>query len=403
MKLKHLAFWTFALLFANVAFAGTLDVYCELTKSGDYGSYYGFAHYNFGGGEPTNGVYVGMSSSVSGTDNFDQDGVGGYVNTSNPYLENAFSFPLAPGGGCDYASIYAQCYYATPESEYYQTPSPLCYANTKCYLSVAMNSGGYLSGTSESGWYDCYACVTLAAYPYSGWNFDGWSGDVSSDQPVITVCMNNRDRSETAYFSQADPPAPGGGPDTPPPNGDPTDKNGAVSPIIISFEPGSRYKLTGSDAPVLFDIAANGAPHKIGWTEAGADEAFLWLDRNGNGVADNGAELFGNATPLKNGVRAANGFVALAEFDDNGDHVIDAHDAVWSALRLWRDVNHDGVCQPSEVSALALSGLTAIGIDHHWTGRIDSSGNVFRYEGKFWSGRASSPKPLYDIFFVRID
>src|ERR1043165_1278367 len=88
--------------------------------------------------------------------------------------------------------------------------------------------------------------------------------------------------------------------------------NDRCSPIVINFA-GGGYQLTGADSPVVFDIAATGQPVRIGWTAAGADEAFLCLDRNHNGRIDNGAELFGSATPLKDGSRALNGFPALAE------------------------------------------------------------------------------------------
>jgi len=170
------------------------------------------------------------------------------------------------------------------------------------------------------------------------------------------------------------------------------------SPIVINFENGG-YRLTGADSPVTFDIAAAGQPVRIGWTAAGVDEAFLCLDRNGNGKIDNGAEMFGSSTPLKDGTRAPNGFVALAEFDDNHDGIIDERDAVWNRLLLWRDLNHDGISQPNELAPVVGSGLTAISLDYHYTGRRDVSGNTFRYESQVW---IPTPRPVYDIFFRRV-
>jgi hypothetical protein len=199
-------------------------------------------------------------------------------------------------------------------------------------------------------------------------------------------------------------------PDPPPPGGGGCDGrmlNVAedCSPIVINFENGD-YRLTGRNSPVLFDMRGNGHPLLMGWTAAGADEAFLWLDRNHNGKVTSGAELFGNFTPLKNGRMAINGFEALAEFDANRDGIIDDRDPIWSRLMLWRDLNHNALSESSEVSPLDASDVTAIDLDDHWTGRHDQWGNAFRYKSlisiRNRSGHAVRKQPVYDIFFVSV-
>jgi hypothetical protein len=178
----------------------------------------------------------------------------------------------------------------------------------------------------------------------------------------------------------------------------------ACSPIVINFDNGG-YRLTGADSPILFDITATGHPVWIGWTAAGADEAFLCLDRNHNGQIDSGAELFGSATPLKDGTRAPDGFTALAEFDDNHDGVIDEKDGIWKQLLLWRDLDHDGISQPNELMPVKDSSLTAIRLNYHWTGRRDVSGNYFRYQAAVAiqaTTTQTTPRPVYDIFFVHV-
>lgn len=54
---------------------------------------------------------------------------------------------------------------------------------------------------------------------------------------------------------------------------------------------------------------------------------------------------------------------------------------------------------------MAGSGLTAISLEHHWTGRRDSSGNAFRYKSKAWiedKGKNATPRPVHEIFFVGV-
>jgi hypothetical protein len=177
------------------------------------------------------------------------------------------------------------------------------------------------------------------------------------------------------------------------------------SPIVINLENGD-YRLTGKNAPVLFDIRGDGHPLLMGWTAAGADEAFLWLDRNHNGKVTSGAELFGNFTPLENGQMAKNGFEALAELDANHDGVIDDRDPIWSQLMLWRDLNHNGISEPNEIGPLSASDVTAIDLHYHWTGRHDSWGNTFRYESlvsiQNGPGHGVRKQPVYDVFFVSV-
>ncbi len=127
--------------------------------------------------------------------------------------------------------------------------------------------------------------------------------------------------------------------------------------------------------------------------------AFLALDRNGNGTIDSGAELFGNHTPLASGGVAANGFIALAQYDSNGDGVIDARDPIWSSLLLWIDWNDDGISEPGELTPISQSSVTSISLSYHWTGRPDPTGNVYRYQATCAIG--SQNRPCYDIFFQR--
>ena len=223
----------------------------------------------------------------------------------------------------------------------------------------------------------------------------GASNTISRDYGPFEDCserdcldLNNNGVCDSAEPVDKDPNAdscPGGPPCT--------------SPIIINLGKGT-WQLSGSAAPVEFDIDDDGAPNRITWTENGSAVAFLAFDRNASGSIESGAELFGNWTRLASGARAANGFEALRELDSNADGMLSDADAAWSHLLLWRDTNHDGVSQAAELQRVSATTITALETAHFWTGRRDAHGNLFAYQGRaYFDGR---PRVIYDIYFQSV-
>lgn len=176
---------------------------------------------------------------------------------------------------------------------------------------------------------------------------------------------------------------------------------GCGSPIILQLGIGP-YRLTSAADGVTFDLRNEGRRRQVAWIAAGADIAFLAMDRNGNGVIDNGSELFGDSTPLASGHYAENGFAVLVEFDANHDGIVDASDPVWPSLLLWNDRNHDGLSTPDELRP-AANAVAALETACHIVGRQDEWGNLFHYMADFRIDPSRErPRKYYDVF-LRID
>ncbi|SUX30472.1 Uncharacterised protein [Chromobacterium vaccinii] len=126
---------------------------------------------------------------------------------------------------------------------------------------------------------------------------------------------------------------------------------------------------------------------------------MLVLDRNGNGLIDNGGELFGSETLLANGKKAANGFDALAELDSNKDGKLDSQDEAWSKLKLWQDKNGDGVSSVDELKTLAESGLTSLNLQYATQNKTDAAGNQHKQtsQAQWQDGRITD---AVDVWFA---
>lgn len=150
--------------------------------------------------------------------------------------------------------------------------------------------------------------------------------------------------------------------------------------------------LPAGQAPILFDHDADGIKTGTGWLKG--DDAWLVLDRNGNGVIDSGQELFGADTIITTRDRvpgtsdyrdvtrfAYNGFEALRGLDSSLDGSFDKSDEFFPKVQLWQDFNQDGVSQANELSSLADKNITKINL-------LPSTGTTALGNGNSISGTA---------------
>jgi Ca2+-binding RTX toxin-like protein len=172
-------------------------------------------------------------------------------------------------------------------------------------------------------------------------------------------------------------------------------------PLILDLD-SDGFETVGIDttAPILFDHDGDGVKTATGWVAG--DDAFLVLDRNGNGTIDDGHELFGDATPLAAGGMADDGFAALAQEDSNNDGQVDALDAHFADLRIWRDLNQDGISQSDELLTLASQGIVSLSTAKTTNSTLLANGNQIADLGGFvrsdgTSGTLGAVEQLADV------
>lgn len=129
------------------------------------------------------------------------------------------------------------------------------------------------------------------------------------------------------------------------------------TPLVLAF--GDRpieYEAMSAAAP--FDIDGIGRCGGHDWPTAVTPWLAIDLDQDGN--IDGGRELFGSGSVLHSGMRASNGFEALAELDDNGDGTVSEADPRFSELVAWSDWDRDKRVDAGELEPLSTYGITSL-------------------------------------------
>lgn len=129
-----------------------------------------------------------------------------------------------------------------------------------------------------------------------------------------------------------------------------------ISPLVIDLDGDGVELIALENSTAIFDLDLDGYAQHTGWVSP--DDALLALDIDGDGIIDDGSELFGDQTGF------GNGFLALAAHDSNNDGVIDALDTVFADLVVWQDVNGDGFSAESEMFSLTDVGITSIDLGY---------------------------------------
>ena len=168
------------------------------------------------------------------------------------------------------------------------------------------------------------------------------------------------------------------------------------SPLALDLD-GDGIETVGFSANIYFDHDGDSFKELSG--AIASDDGLLVLDINGDGQINSGAELFGNNTLLDDGELAENGFLALAELDSNDDGIIDAEDSRYAELRVWRDIDQDGVADDGELLTLEDAGVQSLNTIYSEQSYTDAFGNQHLQVGSY-TNTAGEVRTMTDVWFT---
>ncbi len=146
-------------------------------------------------------------------------------------------------------------------------------------------------------------------------------------------------------------------------------RDAGITPIVIDLDGNGIQTVSRADSGGSFDLFGNGSAVASGWISGG--DGFLAVDKNGNGKIDSISELFG-------GTAKGAGFAQLTEYDSNGDGLVNAADAAFADLRIWRDINGNHQTDDGELMTLAEAGVSQLVTAYTELPFLDRQGNASR-------------------------
>jgi hypothetical protein len=171
---------------------------------------------------------------------------------------------------------------------------------------------------------------------------------------------------------------------------------GFYSPLMLFFER-DYPKFDGVSFFPLYGVPEGG---RVNWPEANSPGYFLVHLKEGESKVTNASHLFGQNEQFNNG------FEALQVHDKNNDGVIDAKDPIFKELKLWNDIDSDGISRKTEIISLSDKKVKSIRLKYS-TRNVSSFGSRARAREKakfiYEDGEKLAEADIFDVWLSPID
>lgn len=124
-------------------------------------------------------------------------------------------------------------------------------------------------------------------------------------------------------------------------------------PLVLDLTGDGIKTLNIDDTNIYFNIQNSDFSNKTGWISK--YDAFLAVDKDNDGKITRQEELFGTETQ--------SGFEVLADYDSNNDGIINSSDSQFSSLKIWQDLNENGITDDGELKSLTDAGIASINLN----------------------------------------
>lgn len=129
-------------------------------------------------------------------------------------------------------------------------------------------------------------------------------------------------------------------------------ENNKGCPLILDLDNDGVETLDIDKTNIYFNVQNSDFLNKTGWVNG--DDGLLAVDKDGDGKITKQNELFGSEN--------TSGFSMLAEYDTNNDGVINAADQKFQDLKIWQDINENGITDNGELKSLTEMGISSINL-----------------------------------------